>query len=75
MVRYKNVAIMICNVLEPKILSLITTDKCTAACRNCCFQCSPQLKQRMSLEQMKHWIDETVSDFPDVKSCVFTGGE
>lgn len=66
---------MICNVVEPKILSLITTDKCTAACRNCCFQCSPQLKQRMSLEQMKFWIDETVSDFPDVKSCVFTGGE
>ena len=59
---------MISKIIEPKILSLITTEKCTAACHNCCFQCSPRLKQRMSL-------DEVIKDFPMILACVFTGGD
>ena len=66
---------MISKIIEPKILSLITTEKCTAACHNCCFQCSPRLKQRMSLEDMKFLIDEVIKDFPMILACVFTGGE
>lgn len=63
------------NILEPKILSLITTDKCTAACHNCCFQCNPKRTKRISLEEMTFILDEVARDFPSVISCVFTGGE
>lgn len=55
---------MIDKYVEPRTLLLITTEKCTAACRNCCFQCNSQLKQRMSLEEMKFLVDEVVKDFP-----------
>lgn len=66
---------MLNKIIEPKNISLITTERCTASCYNCCFQCSPQKKRRMSLQTMITRIDEIVRDFPNVISCVFTGGE
>lgn len=36
--------------IEPKMLSLITTSKCTTSCKNCCFGCNPKCKEMMSLE-------------------------
>lgn len=66
---------MINKIIEPKTLSLITTEQCTAACHNCCFQCSPHKRQRMSLKEMMFYIDEVIRDFPEVVACVFTGGE
>lgn len=55
--------------------AIITTDKCSAACKECCFQCSPKKNSRLSLEEMKTFIDNLVSDFPEINSVVFTGGE
>lgn len=66
---------MIKRILEPKILSLVTTDKCTSACKNCCFKCNQRLAQTMSLDKIKFWIDESTNTFSDIISCVFTGGE
>lgn len=62
-------------IKEPQILSFITTDRCTAACRNCCFQCSPKQNTQLTLQEMQECIDQAVRDFPDLVTCVFTGGE
>lgn len=61
--------------IPPKTLSLITTDRCTASCKNCCFQCNPHQSRRLSLDVIRSIIDEVVTEFPMVTSCVFTGGE
>ncbi|MFD2306851.1 radical SAM protein [Enterococcus termitis] len=55
--------------------AILTTDKCSAACKECCFQCTPKNNNRLSLEEMKLFIDELVNDFHEVNSVVFTGGE
>ena len=59
----------------PKAVSLIVTDKCTAACHNCCFKCNPKNNNTMTLVEIKNIIDQVVLDFPTVEACVFTGGE
>jgi organic radical activating enzyme len=61
---------------KPVVLSFLTTYKCTAACRNCCFQCSPKNDVFLSLEEMKLYLDQCVHYFKDsLKVVVFTGGE
>lgn len=62
-------------VIEPQVLSLITTDKCTAACSNCCFNCNPKRSRLLSLKRMKAIIGEAKAEFPCISTCVFTGGE
>lgn len=66
---------MIKKIIEPRVLSIITTEKCTANCHNCCFRCGPELSQRLSLKEMKFLVDEVIRDFPTIIACVFTGGE
>lgn len=62
-------------IIYPTTLSLLTTMYCTAQCLNCCFQCSPKRKERMSFEDIKFYIDKTVSLFPTIQLVVFSGGE
>lgn len=62
-------------VKEPKTLTFITTNKCTSACNNCCFQCSPKRDLTLSKEQMLNYLEQVTSDFPSVKVLVLTGGE
>ena len=62
-------------VIYPEVLSLLTTMYCTAKCRNCCFQCSPQRRDRMSLNDIKFYIDYVTREFPSIKLVVFSGGE
>lgn len=62
-------------ILKPKAITLLTTFKCTAACRNCCFQCSPKCEKKMTAAEMKHYIDTCLIVYPEIKTVVFTGGE
>lgn len=60
---------------DPKSLAFVTTDKCTASCHNCCFNCKPANNNRLSLKSIIKIIEQVVIDFSSVKSCIFTGGE
>lgn len=62
-------------IKEPSILTFVTTTECSSACYNCCFQCSPKRKKRLTKEQMFKYIEQVVRDFPSVISLVLTGGE
>lgn len=61
--------------LPPYSLNLITTNYCTAACKNCCLKCSPRNNHRLSYEDMKTYIDDAQKSFPTIKLLVLTGGE
>ena len=64
------------NLLIPPIeISLITTNQCTAACANCCFQCNPKNKDRISLTEMKKYVDDAVNSYSTIKLLILTGGE
>lgn len=62
-------------IISPDSISLIATYRCTAQCIDCCFQCSPQKAQHLSIEQMKSIIDESVIQFPTIRMVIITGGE
>lgn len=59
----------------PHTVSVITTYKCNAACKDCCFECNPALSARLSLNEMVGFIDEAWAAFPGLKLVVFSGGE
>lgn len=62
---------------SPTITSaaIITTDKCTAACEECCFLCNPNNKNMLTFSQIKNFIDELKNTISSVQLIVFTGGE
>lgn len=62
-------------MLPPKVVTLLTTFKCTAQCHNCCFQCSPLSKKKMMLLEMQNWIVKCLDAFPSIEMVVFSGGE
>ena len=64
-------------MIRPDTLSLITSYRCTAACPNGCFNCSPHPvnDKIMTLEEMRRYISLAKEDFPDLSVVVFTGGE
>ena len=66
---------MIPKIIEPSILSLITTYQCTAACEDCCFGCSPKKKDTLSTMRMKELIVKITTTYPTVRLVVLTGGE
>ncbi len=61
--------------IAPTFLTLLPTHKCTAACQECCFGCSPRISHKMSLAKMKSVINESKKYFPSINSIVITGGE
>lgn len=63
------------NFISPNTLSLLTTYYCTAACKNCCFECNQERRGRMSFKQMETYISECVKAFPTIRLVVFSGGE
>lgn len=63
------------NIKQPFTLTLITTFKCTASCKECCFECNPQRIERMSLDEMKSYCRSAVEFYPSIKLVVLTGGE
>lgn len=63
------------NIIKPVAISLVTTYKCTAACTDCCFQCSPHQKDRLTLQQMEDFVDNAKSIYPSIRLVAITGGE
>lgn len=61
--------------IPPVGITLLTTFKCTAACKNCCFHCGPAKQKMMTTKEMCHYIDKCLNAFPDIKLIVFSGGE
>jgi len=59
----------------PKTLTIMTTYRCTAECAGCCFESSPKLKERLSLEQIKNNIQQAKDTYPNLETVVFSGGE
>lgn len=61
--------------ISPKTLTILTTYQCTAACKDCCFECTPQVTAKLTEVQIKDAILQAKRDFPDLKQVVFSGGE
>lgn len=59
----------------PHTLTILCTYQCTAACAQCCFESSPQVKGRLSLDAILARISEAKASFPGLKLIVFSGGE
>ncbi|MFI3297911.1 MAG: 4Fe-4S cluster-binding domain-containing protein [bacterium] len=63
-------------LIKPGTISFLTTFQCTAECKNCCFGCSPKTKGKLSLEEMKLYLDQAIMHYGDgLKVLVLTGGE
>lgn len=60
---------------QPTTLTFITTDRCTAACKNCCFQCNPQHSKQLALPIIKKHIETAIKLYPTIRLIVFSGGE
>lgn len=60
---------------NPSTLVFITTYKCTASCKSCCFGCSPKEPLNTDPEKLMALMDAAVKRFPSIKLAVFTGGE
>ncbi|SFN71197.1 Radical SAM superfamily protein [Izhakiella capsodis] len=58
----------------PHTLALITTDRCTAACDDCCFECTPQKNTYIPHNKMIEVINDA-KKIKSIKNIVFTGGE
>lgn len=58
----------------PDCISIITTYRCTAECKECCFECGPHVLGRISNEQIRNAIDQAI-EMESVKFIVWTGGE
>lgn len=55
-------------------MAFVITDRCTAACRVCCFGCCPENSKLLDKEIIKDYIDQLAENNPDAK-VAFTGGE
>lgn len=53
---------------------IVPTFRCTAECKECCFECSPSIQKRLSWSDIKEFIDE-VANFESIKILVWSGGE
>lgn len=61
---------------SPRSIALLTTFQCNAACSSCCNGCSPKITKRMTLDEMKYYIDECLRAYPlTIKELSLTGGE
>ncbi|WP_282920567.1 radical SAM protein [Ignavigranum ruoffiae] len=60
--------------ISPISIGIMTTKRCTAACQECCFQCSPQRTETFTIEQIYNIID-SLKVFKNIKVIAWTGGE
>jgi pyruvate-formate lyase-activating enzyme len=60
--------------IRPRVLALITTHQCTAACDHCCFACSPKITNRIPATRLRALIDEA-RVVKSLEQIAFSGGE
>jgi hypothetical protein len=60
--------------VQPRVLTILGTYKCTAACENCCFGSNPKLTTRLDLPEILAFISEG-SRYPECRLVAFSGGE
>ncbi|HEV2738660.1 MAG TPA: radical SAM protein [Candidatus Elarobacter sp.] len=61
-------------LVRPRVLSIITTRQCTAACDHCCVGASPKATTKIPVPRVHALIDEATR-IPSFERVVFTGGE
>lgn len=59
---------------RPRVLSLVTTRRCTAQCDHCCIGASPRATAAIPVARMHGLIDEA-KRVPSIRRIGFTGGE
>lgn len=60
--------------VRPRVLSILTTRRCTAACDHCCVGASPRAAGSIPVQRVHGLIDEATR-IPSFERIVFTGGE
>ena len=60
--------------VQPRVLSILTTRRCTAQCDHCCVGASPRATGAIPIERIHGLIDEA-RRIPSMERIVFTGGE
>lgn len=55
-------------------MALVYTMKCNASCRICCFDCTPNRQEKMTISQAKKYVDETLAH-NSIRAVGFSGGE
>lgn len=58
----------------PRSVGLLLTFRCTAACADCCFECSPERRESLPLERALDLVDQ-LAEIAGVESITFSGGE
>jgi len=58
----------------PESVGLLLTYRCSASCSNCCFKCTPQRKEELSINTAFQVINE-LGKIESVKSITLSGGE
>lgn len=61
-------------VFEPRTLTVLPTNTCTAACRHCSMNASPHRTDRMTYEQIEAILTQVFAEL-DLLVVVFSGGE
>jgi hypothetical protein len=61
-------------ILEPHTVTILTTDKCTAECRHCCMNSSPEREHRLTYAQIERALRQFFDHY-NIKVVVFAGGE
>ena len=46
----------------PSVLTIAPTYRCTAACKECCFRCTPQVKQILETDSLNDEVNEWEND-------------
>ncbi|MFD0403775.1 radical SAM protein [Kitasatospora sp. NPDC127116] len=61
-------------IVQPRVLTILGTYKCTAACKNCCFTSNPYITKRLTLADILSFIEEGAR-YQDCQLVAFSGGE
>lgn len=62
-------------LVAPRMITLLPTYRCNAACAQCCFESNPRIKHRLSLSEMIDRVNAAVDAFPEATLLVVSGGE
>ena len=58
----------------PAILGVLASFRCTAACRNCCFSCGPEVGERIPQARLRQYLVDA-SALGSIRLVAFSGGE